>query len=378
MGSVMPRTRTRTHYRVGHSYRKDLGSSVYVTVPNSVSAIDSCTDEVHSPPFVVDGPLLVKRTIGQPGRADYDINIKVGADWKRFRNRRIPMAMSHGSLGSWSYPVAHWKNEAIRAIQGTQPLVNLPVSIAELRDLPHILHNAFERGIARGVADTWLTNSFGIAPMVSDLFSLMNLQRGIANRIARMKKAHKTGKIRGSLSSGATFIGTFPLERSRSCPDKVVKYKSYCTTSSKAWYSASINPLFDLKDTLAMAVEDPLGLYTPFSVDTLWEATPWSWLFDYFADVGDILAVWGNNSPFNITRLNLMCTAKIINTQHPYGFTSNGGITAKSFARGKLTFVEKNRWNYLSPTLEIALAPILSATQAANVAALVVSGRSYN
>lgn len=127
-----------------------------------------------------------------------------------------------------------------------------------------------------------------------------------------------------------------------------------------------------------MAVEDPLGLRTPFSVDTLWEATPWSWLIDYFADLGDILAVWGNNSPFNITRLNLMCTATIRNTQVPYGFTSNGGITSKSFSKGVIRIVEKNRWNYLSPTLEIALAPILSAKQAANIAALVVSGRSYN
>lgn len=124
------------------------------------------------------------------------------------------------------------------------------------------------------LADTWLEYSFGFAPLVNDVQDAYDLLTGPIPRDVQ--------NIRGvgidSTSSESTIsfsAGTppYPIHRVRTVKKAIVIYHgAYSTERARRFESRS------------------LGLDLSNFAPTAWELIPWSFLVDYFTNVGDIIS----------------------------------------------------------------------------------------
>jgi hypothetical protein len=86
-------------------------------------------------------------------------------------------------------------------------------------------------------------------------------------------------------------------------------------------------------------------LGTEITLDTIWQLTPWSWLFDWFGNVGDILtnASYIGSDGLVLRYGYLMNHVKIVQKYHmPSGATFRGGAKTGPIYN-TLTFESKER-----------------------------------
>lgn len=369
----MARTRTRNKYFSGRIVYTDYPGPT-VTIRNKlVSAQEKCIDTVHpGPPFVAEDNLFVRRYSGQPARINGS-RIS-GPDVCVFHNVPFVPFTNNDTTDMWSFPLTGWKNEALASIQDSAPEVDIPLNVAELKDLPRTVRSLFSRRrLSPGRAnDLYLTTQFGVLPLVGVVSDLLNLQKSIANRVAQHRAKYRKRRARGTLSKSAIFFWSSTSTGGGNFYDWAgnVNLSSSTTISHRAWWTARLTPVQPLSETLANVVDNPLGIGEA-SPETLWNLIPWSFLIDYFADVSDVLRVTGNAMPYHVDSLCLMCTTTQTLESNPIWkswFNASWNPTP-----GRETFTEKWRWKYSNPTAQLALTPFLSGTQLANIASLAAS-----
>lgn len=215
-----------------------------------------------------------------------------------------------------------------RAIKRFQPLdrssLNLLASLIELRSeglpkLPTIraLNNARNvshglSGHANGFADEFLNAKFGWGPIVSDLKSLAELlisshgtiekwqkNSGVSKRaggVLDVQSSTTAGSYQGTQSLGRwrPVLGSSPidlwpsvLQSSRSTVHWVENYATSIRFSGAFQYY--MGRYFDLSKNWPARAERLLGLeLTP---ETVWEVMPWTWLNDWFNNIGGIISI---------------------------------------------------------------------------------------
>jgi len=282
----------------------------------------------------------------------------------------------------------YWVTKALANLNPNKPEVDLPVFLFELREFPRMLMQAGRvlqsasrlatnrslPGISKGginrtdVAGSYLAYSFGWAPLVSDLLKLLKLEEAVSRRVNYLKRGtNGGGKVKRSL-------GTVDIPRSGG-PYVVAPWLSAplvfegaytVTETQKVWYVANMQLLDDLpKDNPEMrrvARKAALGLN--LSAATLWEAMPWSWLIDYFVNIGDILEANRGGIRFRAYDLNLMCTRRVVNELS--GSTKKG----LTFSGGRLTTVAKSRSVHPIPLPRLAFRPFWTPHMIGIVASL--------
>jgi len=187
---------------------------------------------------------------------------------------------------------------ASQVISRTNPsgaVVDVPVALAELRELPALVKK-FGDGLLKNIADGNLRYEFGIKPMINDLKGLLNFQKQFDNRMKLYKKlqtspmCRKSGPLYNATVEGSggrvtahsahpllTFSGTIRTMTQR-------EYWGYCNwTPSEALLKA---PKSD-EQLAALARRAVLGL--TLDASTVWNLVPWSWLVDWFSNVGEFL-----------------------------------------------------------------------------------------
>nr|UJQ85827.1 MAG: hypothetical protein 1 [Leviviridae sp.] len=214
--------------------------------------------------------------------------------------------------------------------------VNLPVALFELKDLPKMLKHAGDllhgirsapSGLSPGkeAASATLAAQFGWLPLIGDISKLMNLSKIIANRQKILQGAHSEKGIRRKVTldsgSGPGYSGDYYAWSTYGRLITVhftqkVEYKTWGVCHWRVRNPALIGKPPDFQD----AFNDALGLskgYIPISV---WKAMPWSWAFDWFAGISDLINAGHNYidyEPFNITAMrtsrSFVSTDQIVN-----------------------------------------------------------------
>lgn len=179
------------------------------------------------------------------------------------------------------------------------PLVNSGVFLAELRDAPMLLRLRLGNLLQLG-AGAYLNYQFGWKPLVSDIKRLHRTQVKLHSALEQLKRDNgkpirRRGPVKTTFddSTGAgTWTGyqymmpTLPFSHHASTPVMTRKR----TVTNEAWFSARFRywipdvgtPQWTKRATRALYGLNP----TP---SLLWEALPWSWLIDWFSNVGDIV-----------------------------------------------------------------------------------------
>jgi hypothetical protein len=115
---------------------------------------------------------------------------------------------------------------------------------------------------------------------------------------------------------------------------------------------------------------NPLGLGQT-TASAVYNLTPWSFLLDYFSNVGDHIAATQNKVLYTIESICLMCETEVKIVDTPQNHSWPVQTLAKS--AGRWTVVEKKRRVYPSPSSQLSLDDFLSGNQIANILALAAS-----
>lgn len=218
------------------------------------------------------------------------------------------------------------------------------------------------------LADLWLEYSFGWSPLISDTKAGAEALARLINGEIRYTTARGSGSDeQGSVTTAKAYLPGMPgsvFLETQSVTRQLARVHIYGAVRAKAQ---------------GPTMENAMGLFG-FKIEefvpTVWNLLPYSFLSDYFLNVGDILEAtffdrssiaWASKSTIqdSSTRTTgfLVCPAS--------SGWNGGGSPGLAVAKNKVFSRERSAGN-LVPTLEISLPG--SAQQWTNIGALVASG----
>lgn len=274
-----------------------------------------------------------------------------------------------------------------RAMAYTNPnraYIDLPVSIAELADLPkmvkqlgdNLITQAIRSGrkpsikdTAHAIADGNLAVQFGWLPLISDLNKLLTFQKYADKRFLELRKLDE-GKLKRRVR-----IGERTWSGGSNGPWPVQVFSFGMTTNWEYTHEGeywavvtwSLPPGVRLPssdaDLAALASRAVLGLNGP-DLKQVWEVIPFSWLVDYFTNIGDVLAAartGGNTIPVVCSSATVMRRLKTSVKSVGESFSTPGYILAD---KGMHSEERKTRKVYVNPSpVFSASIPFLSGSQ---------------
>lgn len=342
-----------------------------------ITRFKECDDVVSDPPYQSLNPLtLVEYGAELPLRINGSIlegPIETRATKWNPQNRNAYQYAPTTTPVNWQY----WSTLALSNLNPSKPKVDLPLFIWEMKDFPEMLKNmgdVLSRRIhPKSIPEGYLSYSFGWAPLVSDLLALFNLAKSIDDRMRYLRKLEKGTHIRRRLgkrvvqhvitSNGYSAGATYPNGQT------ILRADTVDTEVLRVWFTAQAklrNKLPVATDMHYLSKRLVLGLRA--SPSTVWNAVPWSWLIDYFFNVGDVIEATDGILPFDVPSMCIMAesksTASLQNVRMLPGFTYEGGT---------MQTVAKRRHVEYSPIPWLTFEPLLTLGQKANLAGLVVA-----
>jgi hypothetical protein len=194
------------------------------------------------------------------------------------------------------------------------PHVSVPQGLGELKDLPDLV-NGWGGNILRRIAKGYLSWRWAIAPMIGDLKKLLKFVKAVDERIIHLMRLRDGQTLRRRCHLGKTTVKPAPSYVILHSEGAVLKGWRQVTYTSEVWGTAQwkldpssnlpqlgYGPLKDLARRLA------LGITSHEALSVAWELTPWSWLADWFGDLGDVIAATNNTVPLTWEKVCLMRT----------------------------------------------------------------------
>jgi len=273
-----------------------------------------CIDTIRNPKFrgnrelISDdgGDLTIRRSWWRPANAyissDWQGNTRTqGSLWLNFYGEFHDGFSTSGDLPPTIdfEEIAALGPAAWNSFKPAKPIVQLGVALAELRELPRLLYASVAD--LKGIADYFLAVQFGWIPLLSDVKKLIKFYDVVSQRIDFLiansgKPVRRTGRL-SSTSDAAVLWDESGLRMRNTAPDlgkpsltDSWRQSSRYTIIRERWFSGEF--VFWIDDIRWPNTRSHIGAgliglrITPADV---WDALPWTWLIDWFANVGDVL-----------------------------------------------------------------------------------------
>lgn len=314
-----------------------------------------CLDELHpGPPYRTGGPFYLRRykqTWNNESAELINGKYRYVGTFGIYRNLTDCIDVFNGfSPSASSYGAKAWNK-----FRPVKPKANLGQFLGELRDFPSMfksylldlrgfskdlwnglsLRSLRDKRLLQGAGSDYLNYTFGWRPFIKDLLDFIELQKKIEKHIYWVRKNNgkwirrhgnvempssvtTTSNIGNSIAptlAGYFYTNGRPSEATRvvTTTDHVwfeAKMKYYIQslevdTAKSVWSSKLRRKLWGFELTPALA----------------WELMPWSWLQDWFLNVGDVLANFSNSLYDNLVAKyayvmrNRRVTATVLQTQ---------------------------------------------------------------
>jgi len=194
------------------------------------------------------------------------------------------------------------------------PVVDAGQWLAELRSLPTLPLRLFNRLRSfQSLGSEYLNVQFGWRPFVGDVIKMYQLYNDLDKRLAQLvrdngRAIRRRRTVLDSTETTST-VTNYPTTFGAFWPPPSspigMTFQSTMTkqivTSEKAWFVASFryyvpdigSPQWTSRATRALFGVNP----TP---DLLYNVLPWTWLIDYFANVGDVVSNLSSNAVDNL------------------------------------------------------------------------------
>lgn len=270
----------------------------------------------------------------------------------------------------WNY----WKAKALASINPFRPQLDLPLFLFELREFPRMLKGLGDvlsgRSKARDVPGGYLSYNFGWAPLLSDLGSLLDFAKSLAKTRNALTNAANGGRVSHKLGDKSST--GLPTTYSYSHSNGTYILSATNSSKVKGWCTARVHliePLpLSVYDQELLIFETTLGLNLRPAM--IWDAIPWTWLIDYFTNIGDLMEARGGYNRWSFHDLYVMVMTskieKISHTVNQVGSLSYTGGT-KSYIRKERSYVGYN------PNVGLGLSPMLTDYQSGILVALLTA-----
>lgn len=284
-------SRTRERYGVASTgSRHKYTTGAFIGSHQNLSYYEKITDEVAKG----DGHNLDIKKVGVSGCLcnGKGGGLSLAEVWTNLQpgNMRNPNLPPYGHLTVPGRPTnAMLAADLLAKTNPSRPVVDLPIAVYELKDIPSLLQSEGKDWIRR-LAALNLKYHFAIKPLVSDVINLLNFSDEVAKRQKELEALATSGLRRKRHLWDGSMIGPTDVVVN-SGNGWLVHCLSEVNTSSKVWGFVEwfpSNPQLMKGDSRALARKAVLGLTVDFS--TAWNAIPWSWLIDWCSNVGDILS----------------------------------------------------------------------------------------
>lgn len=262
----------------------------------------------------------------------------------------------------------------------SRPYVDLPVAIAEMGDIPLLVRNG-GRSIIAQIGSGNIKYQFGIAPLASDIAKMRNFQQAYEIRRREILRLQSENGLRRTVSIGTwtrTSVGTATVQSLGALLHSTITRTT--TVDIKCHSRWALPPdlgglerhivsprmeqaMLDAMTGLGVLKRRPnVG-----SLSTLWEALPWTWMIDWYGNVGDYLQSQRNEIPTMQPLISVMrhTTSKFSGT----GVTGGGVTPPATFTPFVFTRETKSR-KHVGPSITFAGLPILSGKQIGILASL--------
>lgn len=273
---------------------------------SSYSLIETCNDIVGN--YGGNNPFYLLRTSNLAWSLRGQTNVN-GFGWKYNGYVRTSSPGAHLGPTTTAPTDNQAISEALAKTNPNRPHVDVPVFLAELRDVPRMMryfsqigYKMFRDRPITSVAEAYLTWEYGIKLFMEDLFRMMDFTNATEKRLRELRNL-QTGR------SGLGRNATIWKDEAVFAPWNTVATSLYQESNNvsavwhtlrEVWASTRWVPTVDIsslsdEDLRARANRIVFGLDLSFA--TLWEAMPWSWLIDWYTNIGDLMSLSRNTIP---------------------------------------------------------------------------------
>nr|UJQ85703.1 MAG: putative maturation protein [Leviviridae sp.] len=257
-------------------------------------------------------------------------------------------------------PIPSVNSAAVKAIAGTNPsrsVVSVPRALYELKDLPGLVKqggdllrrfNSSRKSpkdvarylsslrAARDGAGIYLGNEFGVQPIISDVRKLLDFQSHVSKRKRELDRLYSKGGLKRRYT---TYSGVSNVEDNAVTVDSILGTSIRCRTSgittSKQWVTLKWRPdpgTIPRTDAQKLKLARAAVFGAQVGIGDVWDVMPWSWMIDWFGNVGDYLHAHDNTVPAKSSSVNVMTHRKTVYTYTRFGnewCVGGGGVMSK-------------------------------------------------
>jgi hypothetical protein len=288
------RTRLKTHTSLAGGYL-DLSNGLYYQ--SSVETLWKRTEDFTDKKVRDDGTLPpTNLTIQEVDERSYG-TISGNQGGRIFYDRpysSAPTATSNSTFLEIEGSTAELKAKLLAETNPFRYELSVPVLISEMVEAATLLKIGASTAFQLYGSGS-LNWKFGWAPLIADIKTLASITQVIEKRVREFNSLVKKGGLKRKihLASGSrSFVAT--NESFHSSLAVVVRGNRHTTYKSVVWGSVRWRPRrkdlipVDKLTSFNFAAKQVLDLRGP-SPGTVWEMIPFSWLVDYFVNVGDVL-----------------------------------------------------------------------------------------
>lgn len=228
--------------------------------------------------------------------------------------------------------------KALKQIRAVQVKISGQVFLGELREAMHMLRHPAEglrkaiketyldklkriknkdpKRWQKAISQTWLEGAFGWRPFVNDLADASQAYQEVNNKLAdRFENIRAVGKDSKFIDEFNGFV-SLPAGSNMQCwVSRRTVDNAVCIIRGQVKASANTTPMDKLRI---------FGMSAGEFIPTVWELLPWSFLVDYFTNIGDIL----ENSVTDTSNLAWSATATITERKRTASLTGDAKQTA--------------------------------------------------
>jgi hypothetical protein len=318
------RTRSRTLRGsvTGSVVRTGGGFPTLVTnIPNGINLGTEFCEDRFGPPWF-DSPLDLRRGVCPWVTLN---GVRHGSGGLQYQSIDVPLHATPTGYMRTPYafpaftrtPMVGLAELAVANANPNTPDIDIPVSIAELRELPSLLRESV--GLIAGKLGTGAKASakanilaqFGIAPIIRDLVTMFDFAKLVNDRERylrelaagnrRIKRRLAVESWEGSMNGLVAFSTVADNTTSTNKVDVTGKmFRTY-------WYTmraSLVNPPSE-REIRLLAPSIVLGTNTVSAVQ-VWNLIPWSWLIDWFTTTGTLMASYRGGLTWQWSNLNVM------------------------------------------------------------------------
>lgn len=209
------------------------------------------------------------------------------------------------TIGQTTFDPSSRAAEAFKKMKPVKPEFSALNSLYELREVPDLIW--LLKGKLKNAKDLGklhLTGQFGILPLLSDAKKLLNLQQKVEKRMNQLlrdngRRVRRKVILQDESSDPEVLASNYNVGSTGVSPSFVTQYYSqlplatYTQYIQQRWWATAQFRYWLPAGPRDIAYKNKLkrylwGLSTP-TASQLYNAIPWSWLIDWFSNLGDVI-----------------------------------------------------------------------------------------